>query len=405
MASVIVVENDIKDSVKEYGQIIDSIHQNTEFSDSLKPFFNEQTDEITNKSELASKLFGASKASTLTRLSDKELEPAFYLLTYLLNQLEETSFEKLLQKDSPLLQLLIESIPAQQPSLRDRRSLKPTTMLSIVNTLFNFLPQTSASRIYLVELTLKIVSDTHIDFALIQSSVGDNLVGWLKAAHASDAEIKRLFWFFVKLDKAHSLKSLHLIKTFTSEFTVSLAELHDLIPFALASTVVDVSFLVNNNVAQALQQNASDDLVATFVKYTRGELITAVPALLEADVVLPKSKILTLTRFFVENDTASKNLFKYSEIPAELVSSPADFEKLLVDSIKAGVIEGKLNQVDETFYLVRVNRFVLAGDNQKLAQGWDTVRSALLEWKESLENINEIVRNAKENIVNNNNAN
>ena len=56
--------------------------------------------------------------------------------------------------------------------------------------------------------------------------------------------------------------------------------------------------------------------------------------------------------------------------------------------------------MDESFYLVRVNRFILAGD-EKLAQDWEAVRNALLEWKSSLVNINEIVDNAKENIVNN----
>lgn len=404
MASVIVVENEIKDSVEEYGLIIDSIHQNSEFSDSLKQYFDAQSDEITIKSELAAKLFSGSPASTLTKLSDKEFEPAFYLLVYLLSELEGTSFEKLLQKDSKVVNLLIESTPAQVPSLRDRRSLKPTTILSIINTFFNYLPATSATRVFLVELILKIVSDTQIDFSLIQSAVGDNLVGWLKAAGAPETETKRLFWFFIKLDKSFTLKSLQLIKAFTSKYTLSLTELHDLITFALSSSVVDLSFLVNNNVAAALQENSSDELTQTFIQYTKGELVSTAPGTLSEDVHA-KSKILALAKFFVSSIDAGKNSFLYSDIPTELVSSPTEFEKLLIDSIKAGVIEGKLNQVNETFYLVRANRFVLAGDNQKIAHDWEIVKKSLVEWKESLNNINEIVKNAKENIVNNNNAN
>lgn len=403
MASVIVVENEIKDSVKEYGLIIDSIHQNSQFSDSLNQYFNIQN-EITNKSELAAKLLSGSPATTLAKLSDKEFEPAFYLLVYLLHELEGTSFEKLFEKDSKVVNLLIEATPAQVPSLRDRRSLKPTTILSIINTFFNYLPTTSATRIYLVELICKIVSDTQIDFALVQSAIGDNLVSWLKDANASEAEIKRLFWFFVKLDKAYTLKSLQLIKAFTSQFTLSLTELHDLIVFALSSSVVDVSFLVNNNVASALQANSSDSLAQTFTQYTNGELVTSAAGDLSEDVHA-KSKIFALAKFFVESDDAGKNSFLYSDIPSELVSSPSEFEKLLIDSIKAGVIEGKLNQVDETFYLVRVNRFVLAGNQEKIAHDWETVKKSLVQWKESLNNINEIVKNAKDNIVNNNNAN
>lgn len=400
MASVIVVENEIHDSVKEYGQIIDSIHQNSEFSDSLNQYFNIQN-EITNKPELAAKLLSGSPAATLAQLSDKEFEPAFYLLAYLLHELEGTSFEKLFQKDSTVVNLLIEATPAQVPSLRDRRSLKPTTILSVINTFFNYLPATSPTRIYLVELICNIVSDTQIDFALVQSTVGDNLVSWLEAANAPESEIKRLFWFFIKLDTSFTLKSLQLIKTFTSQFTLSLTELHDLITFTLSSSVVDVSFLVNNNVAAALEANASDELAQTFIRYTSGELVTSAPGALNS-AVHAKSKMLALAKFFVESDDAGKNSFGYSDIPAELVSTPIEFEKLLIDAIKAGVIEGKLNQVDETFYLVRVNRFVLATDKNKIAHDWETVKKALEQWKESLGNINEIVKNAKDNIVNNN---
>lgn len=404
MSSVFVVENDLKDSVKEYGSIIDAVHQNTDFSESLKTYFNEQNDDINNQSELAAKLLEASSASMLTKLSDKEFEPAFYLLVYLLSELEQTSFEQLLQQDSKVIKLLQESTPAQIPLLRDRRSLKPTTILSIINTFFNYLPATSATRILLVGLILAIVKDTQIDFALIQSSIGDNLVGWLEAANAPEAEIKKLFWSFVKLDKSYTYKSLQLIKQFTAQYSVSLTELHDLINFALASLVVDVSFLVNNNVASALQANSLDELTQTFIKYTNGELVTLAPGTLTEEVHV-KSKILALAKFFVSNDDQGKNSFLYSDIPQSLVQSPAEFERLLIDSIKAGVIEGKLNQVDQTFYLVRVNRFVVAGDNAKIAHEWETVKKLLAEWKESLVNINEIVKSAKAKIVDPSNAN
>lgn len=400
MASVVVVENEIKNSVIEYGQIIDSVYQNTQFSDALKQYFDIRG-AITNKAEVAAKIVEASSASTLTKLSDKEFEPAFYLLAYLLSELEGASFETLLQKDSAVLKLLVECTPAQHPSLRDRRSLKPTTIMSIVSTFFNFVPATSAARIHLLQLILSVVKDTQIDYTLIQSSIGDNLVALLREARASDDQIAAIFWDFVKLDTAYSEKSLQLIKAFTSDFAVSGPQLDDLIVFALNSSVVDVSFLVNNNVAAALQASSSV-LAQTFVHYTQGELISVVPEPLPA-FVAQKSKTLALAKFFGSH--ADKHTFSYSDIPSVLVSSPAEFEKLLIDSIKAGVIEGKLNQVDESFFLVRVNRFVLAGDNQQLAQDWATVRGALEEWKQSLANINEIVNNAKENIVNNNSSN
>lgn len=404
MTSVIVVANDLKDTVKEYGQIIDGVHQNSEFSASLATYIPDGADPITNESELAALLHSASSKETLTALSDKEFEPAFYLLVYLLTKLENQTVEQLTGPGSKIISLLQSCTPTEQPSLRDRRSLKPTTIVSIFSTLFNLLPATSAVRPKLINNILTVVSETNTSFTLIQSAIGDNLVAWLKDAGASDVEIKQTFWFFISLDSSFSMESLYLIKTFTAQFQLSLQEMRSLVSFALSSSVVDVSFLVNNNVALAMHQYSSDELIQTFIQYTHSRLISSVPASLP-ETILHKSKILCLARFFVENGSSNNNIFKYSDISKDLASSSADFEKLLIDSIKAGVIEGKLNQVDETFYCTRTNRFILAGDDAKLFQDRDAVKAALLEWKHSLENINEVVLNAKENIVNNNNAN
>lgn len=404
MASVIVVENDLKDSVKEYGQVIDGVHQNTEFSASLAPFVPEGPEAISKGSELAALLLSASTKETLGSLSDKEFEPAFNLLVYLLTKLENQTIEQLTAQDSKIISLLRSCTPIEQPSLRDRRSLKPTTILSIFNTLFNLLPPSSPNRILLINNILSVVAETNTSFTLIQTAIGNNLVSWLKDAGASEAEIKKTFWFFITLDTSYSFETLQLIKTFTAQFQLSLEELCTLITFALSSSVVDVSFLVNNNVALAMNQHASDELVQTFIQYTHSNLISSVPGSLP-EGIKHKSKILCLAKYFVENGSNNNNTFKYSDISKDLAATPAEFEKLLVDSIKAGVIEGKLNQVDETFYSIRTNRFILAGDDEKLAQDWNTVKAALMQWKHSLENINEVVLNAKENIVNNSNAN
>lgn len=401
MASVIVVENELKDSINEYALIIDAVHKNTELSDSLKAFVG---DDVSDKTEVASKLLNASTKETLSSLGNKEFEPTFYLLVYLISQLELLSIDQVFARDAKILDLLVQCTPFEEPSLRDRKSLKSLTILSALNTFFNLLPASSKNRIQVIEAILKIVSETKGSFALIQSPIGDNLVSYLQLAGATEDEIKKIFWSFVALDQNYTLGTLNIIKKFTSTFSLNLKELHQLIEFALSSSVVDVSYLVNNNVAAAMRQHSSDELVVVFSNYTKGNLISSVPSSIKGNVS-EKSKILALTKFFVDNSESHRNKFKYDDIPKDLAPSAAAFEKLLIDSIKAGVIEGKLNQVDETFFLVRANRFIMAGEDQKLAQDWDVIKQTLTEWKYSLENINEIVLNAKENIVNNNNNN
>lgn len=73
--------------------------------------------------------------------------------------------------------------------------------------------------------------------------------------------------------------------------------------------------------------------------------------------------------------------------------------QLLVEAIKAGVLEGKINQIDETFYLSRVNRFILAGEDEANAENWNLVKRALQQWLDSIRNIDDIVKATRENLV------
>lgn len=392
MASVLVIDNGLKESVKEYGQIVDSVHQNGDFSAALEPFLGETG--VTQKPELAAVIAQATSAATLAKLSDREFEPAYYLYVYLTSKLQGVTVEELVQ-DGAVLELLLELNPQQQPAVRDRRLLRLTTILSALNTLFNFLPAALSARVRLLGLILDVVEKLDLNFGLVQLALGNHLAAWAREAGALDAATRELFWRFVHLDKKRSLATLQLAKAFTAEYLVDLAELRGLVLFAFALPVVDVSFLVNNNVAAAMAQHELDELVAAFVKYTRGELLAAEPSGLTG--VVAKSRIMAFARFLVDQQHP---LISYASVPAALYTSTADLERLIVDAIKAGVVEGKMNQVQQTFYVVRVNRFVVAGNNAQLAKDWEAVRLTLLQWRAALENINEVVLDAKEKIVN-----
>ena len=349
-----------------------------------------------------------STSENLKQLTEKEFEPTFYLLIYILTQLSNQN-EVLNNEKSPIFQTLLEINPQQPPSLRDRKSIKSTSILSILSTVFNLLPVSSTTRVFILKQILKVIKTSGIDFNLIQDNIGSNLINWLKESKTNEQEIKTIFWEFIKLDGTFSEKSLKLIKDFTHSNTLSTQELHELIYIALSSKTVDVSFLVNTNVAQALSNNnkSGDKLVSVFNKYVHGEIITIedIPNDLPAKFIHSKSKILSLAKFFADSSTSSSSstnhdgiIFKYNEIPN--VKSSLEFEQTLVEAIKVGVIEGKLNQVEETFYLSRVNRFILAGEDN--TKNWENVKLVLKQWQNSLNDINNIVKTARENIVNNN---
>ncbi|CAX43682.1 conserved hypothetical protein [Candida dubliniensis CD36] len=405
MASVIVVDSELKDSIQEYSQIIDNIKKSQEFSTSIKSFLPEKEgEEVTNKSELYNQILNVSTSEILKQLTEKEFEPTFYLLIYILIQLSNQT-EVLDNEKSPIFQTLLEINPQQPPSLRDRKSIKSTSILSILSTIFNLLPVTSNTRVFILKTILNVIKTSGIDFNLIQDNIGSNLINWLKETNTNEQEIKSIFWEFIKLDGTFNENSLKLIKNFTHTNTLSTQELRELIYIALSSKTVDVSFLVNNNVAQALSNNKHDDkLVTIFNKYIHGEIIPIeeIPNGLPGQFIHSKSKILSLAKFFADASTSSSShdgvIFKYNEIPN--IKSSLEFEQTLVEAIKAGVIEGKVNQVEETFYLSRVNRFILAGEDN--TKNWENVKLVLKQWQNSLNDINNIVKTARENIVNNN---
>ncbi|KAK6457153.1 uncharacterized protein RJT20DRAFT_127302 [Scheffersomyces xylosifermentans] len=402
MASVIVVDSELSDSLKEYAHIIDAANQNTELSSALQPLVTGQ--DISDKQAVIAQLYKHSGAETLRKLTDKEFEPSVYLLIHILTQLSPSTLD---DASSPLFKIILETNPSEQPTIRDRKSIKSTTVLSILNTIFNLLPETSKTRTYILSQILHVVKVSNLDFSLIEKSIGLRLITWLKQSGSSDEEIRSTFWKFITLDSRFSAKSLNLIKSFTATYPLNASELAQLITFSLSSDVVDVSFLVNNNVSNALGANSQDKLVGIFTKFVQGELVQVTESEAEGlpfEKINAKSRILSLAKFFSEQSSSAEHdsiIFKYNEIPN--VSSTEDFETLLVDAIKSGVIEGKLNQVEETFYLTRVNRFVLAGNDQQNAKNWADVRTALLEWRNSLTNINEIVKSSRENIVNSSN--
>ncbi|KAI3403638.2 hypothetical protein KGF56_003565 [Candida oxycetoniae] len=406
-SSIIVVDNGLADSVKEYAQIIDGVRGNDEFSKSVESHLLKRSGddqvEIGDKRELYEKIKQASTAEVLGKLTDKEFEPTIYLLIHVLAEL--TSVEAVLSDESFAIDRLVVSINPTHPlSLRDRKSIKSSSVVSILSTIFNLLPQASKVRGQVLKEILKVLETSGITFSSVQENLGSNIVSWLKSSNASESEIKAAFWDFIALDSLYSLKSLHFIKNFTHSYSLTENELTKMIEFALKSKVVDVSFLVNNNVAKALDSFNDCKLSQLFLAYVKGELIQIenIPSNLPQEFIHQKSKILSLAKYFADSITLKEDhdgiLFTYEEVPN--ISSELEFQELIVEAITAGIVEGKLNQIDNTFSLSRVNRFVIAGDNSAIAQSWEIVKAVLQQWSQSISNIDEIVRQTRENIVN-----
>lgn len=402
MKTVFIVDEDLNECLKSFSDIVDRINQNNDFTQYLNNNELDLKDKNVCK-EVITKVYSFLNSTLLKNLLDKEVESFFYQLIHILISLYDST--KVLEDINLKLYLtLMDLTLKEQPLLKDKKSIKITTIISIYNTIFNLMDETSRSRIFVIKQILNIVHSSNIGYILTKNKFGESLVSWLKTANATDEEIGEIFWFYINIDSKFNKKSLDLIKDFSLIFEINKKQLKNLIIFALKSDIIDVSFLITINIMKAINSNSDDHLVSIFLQYINGELLNLTDSELKeynlkADFINSKSKILSLMVFFNKNVTDERNkenIFSHKSIP--LVQSFEEFEFLIIGAIKAGVIEGRLNQVNQTFQLFKVNKFIFPNsiENQNI---WVNVKNILQDWKSALSNNEELVDLTKKNMV------
>lgn len=390
--SVFVIDNELGSSIRELAQIIDGLNENDEFSQAITKHIADNG-QVKDKKALIPPVYEASKPELMKKLNDKEFESTFNLIIYVLNSLWEGNTSAMVtESNQVLIKNLVKTSPPEQLSLRDRKSIKATSILSELTLIFNLLPSTSPVRVIIIQTIVDFFKDLQLDFKLLQGSFSSQLIGWLvQAENITSENVKKVFWEFIFLDKSYNENSLKLINTFTKQFEItSVDELHNLIKFTLNSDVVDLSFLINNHVSKALITYENDDLVKLFNQYLAGDAITSNPY--NFPNLEFKSKLLSLCKFF---ENSNKYEFKFNEIP---VNDQLELEVLLINCIKFKLIEGKLDQLNGQFNLTRVNKFILPNDAENISKNLESIKQNLNNWKQSLINVNDVVQNFRENI-------
>ena len=110
-------------------------------------------------------------------------------------------------------------------------------------------------------------------------------------------------------------------------------------------------------------------------------------AKLPASVLDRKMRLLTLTS--LASSTSSRSV-PYEHIKRALQIPTEDVEMWVIDVIRAGLVEGKLSQLDKVF-LVHRSTYRVFGEKQ-----WTEVQSRLDTWRASLENVLGVIRGEKE---------
>lgn len=110
---------------------------------------------------------------------------------------------------------------------------------------------------------------------------------------------------------------------------------------------------------------------------------------LDKDALNRKMRLLTLTTIAAQS--SSSRSLPYAKIAKALQVPVEEVELWVIDVIRAGLVEGKLSQLNQQF-LIHRSTYRVFGDNQ-----WREVSSRLEMWRTSLQGVLQVIRQEKEN--------
>jgi len=168
---------------------------------------------------------------------------------------------------------------------------------------------------------------------------------------------------------------------------------------ALANpSVTDFTAITASDAIQALRQSDSPllellDIFSSddYASYTDFLETTSLSSLSipddAAEAMSTKIRLLTLTTIAASSQTRS---VPYSAIASALQIPTEDVEMWVIDTIRAGLIEGKLSQLKQEFLVQRATYRVF-GEKQ-----WAEIQGRLMVWRRSLESVLGVVRAERE---------
>lgn len=332
-----------------------------------------------------------------------EITPAYNLLLHLIHQASDA--DVFLPRVCAYLSKPISSSP----------QFGPTVAISILSTVFNTLAPSDSSRYHVLLGIVAVIrqSASAYAFEALKPQLTSQLSTWLTAWELDDEEARKLHLAIVdaaeaagdtELAQSHILQALQTIPTNEA----GSKEARELAVRALASAlkrtgVFDFTPLTGSDAVQALR-SSDGTLFELFEIFTSDTLdayedfIAATPlsgisggVLGDAGEAL-QNKMRMLTLASLAASTPSRSL-PYSTIASALRVPAEDVEKWVIDTIRAGLVEGKLSQLRSEFLVHRATYRVF-GDKQ-----WTEVQGRLNVWRRSLEGVLGVVREERERFV------
>jgi len=336
-------------------------------------------------------------ASVLNSAPEKNIIPAYNLLLHLVRQSP---------KPDPYFSQICTQLTSSPISSSQHG---PGLSLTVLSTVFNIIPEESASRFHVLSSILAIVRSTS-SFDAIRPQL-DSLETWLQTWSVPDDK-KRSCYLEVSTIAheagEHDISYNYLInalKTFTSDSSSS----PDARKLALQALKValersahyDFQDLTALDGVQSLRK--SDPIYFQLLELFTSDSLEEFNDFkdehegwieaedLDKQALDRKMRLLTLASLAASSGQARS--LPYATIAEALQIPEEDVEVWVIDVIRAGLVEGKLSQLNKTF-LIHRSTYRVFGDNQ-----WREIAARLDMWKTSLTGVLRVIKQEKASFV------
>ncbi|KAF2474842.1 PCI-domain-containing protein [Lindgomyces ingoldianus] len=389
--TTLLIEGTFEELTDELAQYLDTLKKSQgDESSSIQEECTELMKE-NKKDEVLKKLVMGSAA--LNQAPEKEFIAAYNLLIHLVRQSPNVGM--FLPRICNHLTAPITSSPANGGGLA----------LSILSTVFNTLPASNDMR-YHVLLTIVRVIRTTSNFETLRPQLKE-IDQWLETWEMDEEESRKLYMAVSDAaadageDEQAYIYLLRAIRTFPSD-EVSSLEARDLSLRALKSALIhpnhfDFQDLTDLDSIQALRNSEpiyfqlleifNSDLLDDFNDFKDEHDGWVEKSGLDGAALNRKIRLLTLAS--IAAATGQTRSLPYSHIAKALQIPAADVEMWVIDVIRAGLVEGKLSQLNQTF-LIHRSTYRVFGENQ-----WREVASRLDMWRNSLTGVLQVIQSEK----------
>ncbi|KAJ4301161.1 hypothetical protein N0V90_003251 [Kalmusia sp. IMI 367209] len=390
--TTLLIEGTFEELADELAQYIDNLKKSQ--GDEGSTIQSETADLLkeNKKDEVLKKLVMGSQ--TLNQAPEKEFIAAYNLLIHLVRQ--SPNLPMFLPKICAHLSAPISSSPANGGGLA----------LSVLGTVFNTLPSDHSEMRYHILLTILRVIRATSNFETLRPQL-KQLDTWLEDWEMEEAEDRKLYLAVsdVAADAGEDEQAytylLRALRTFNSD-QVSSQEARDLSIRALKSALThpshyDFQDLTDLDSVQALRN--SDPIYFQLLEIFNSELLDDFNDFkdehdgwieevgLDGKALNRKMRLLTLAS--IAASSAQTRELPYASIARSLQVPSEDVEMWVIDVIRAGLVEGKLSQLKQTF-LIHRSTYRVFGEKQ-----WREVSSRLDMWRSSLEAVLQVVQQEK----------